>query len=695
MTLPIKDFIIQKLLEWDPNFDVGAGLPTTSLMIEPLSVILQPIVDEITVLQATGSILTILESSDPDSFPEDIVDALASNAFVERQLGYIGSTIERIRFFAPQAFSAQKGVLVFRGPSGQRYTNSEAVSVTKAEMSLNKDGSLYYTDIPLVALEEGSAFNVEAGTIITMEAEPVGVANVTNIYKIDQGRNRETNTELIDRIKVAVTVRALVTGRGIIVTLTENFTSIVEVLPVGMHEPEMMRDIVYNVHVGGNVDVYVRAAALASDYLDVMNLQLDVSRRLSGSSVVVCLDEAVLYDLVHQSIDRTNMVPTVTSASGLVFAEGPTADYVLNDMTGSISRVAGSSIFHMAATGGTIGPDPLGDPTKGKVLTKSGACGNVRPGMVVTVSAPPTVAGQYVVKMYDTNTITIYGEFPVVTATGVDFQVDDNLFVAYEYNPVSVDICAVLRAADRAGYTIQNVPLMLITSVEVLDPLSGEPTGVTLSGSGGYGFGGFGMGGFGVGSGPDYHLVVMDPWLRFSMSESNLVEFKQSDVGLSVRVSYLYASAVAAVQAFCDDRDNQSETASLLVKHFIPVFVETTKDIEYNIPAATQTSAISVDAMVAALTTVIDNTDEGKALELSDLVDEFYNNGAVWVSFDGLESLLGSIHHVDGAVEFVVPTVKGVMQIPDRVIPDPSTRPMSPRITRFVTRSLGLARSVI
>ncbi len=58
MTLPVTDFIVQRLLEFDPTFDVGSGVATTGLLIEPLSVVLQPIVDELSVVQATQSVLT-------------------------------------------------------------------------------------------------------------------------------------------------------------------------------------------------------------------------------------------------------------------------------------------------------------------------------------------------------------------------------------------------------------------------------------------------------------------------------------------------------------------------------------------------------------------------------------------------------------------------------------------------------------
>ena len=77
MALPIRDFVIQRLLEYDPSFDAGAGVATTGLLIDPLSVILQPVIDEQTIVQISQSIHSILETDDPDSFPEDIVDGLA------------------------------------------------------------------------------------------------------------------------------------------------------------------------------------------------------------------------------------------------------------------------------------------------------------------------------------------------------------------------------------------------------------------------------------------------------------------------------------------------------------------------------------------------------------------------------------------------------------------------------------------
>lgn len=687
MALPIKDFIIQQLLEFDPNFDVGSGVPTTSLLIEPLSIILQPVIDELTVVQASQSILTILETADPDAFPEDIVDGLASNAFVERSPGAIGSDVARIRFFQPQEFNSQQGVLIFRGPTGQRYTNSESVAVTSAEMSLNQEGTLFFVDIPIVALEEGASFNVDAGAITEMEAEPQGVANVTNLFGIQTGRDRETNTELIDRIKVAVTVRALVTGRGIVVTLTENFTTIEEIEPIGFKEPEMMRDIVFNVHIGGNVDVYVKNPAFTPAFQDVFGLEVDTSRQTGANSTVVLLEENVAVSLQRFPVDRANVVPVVkTIDSVFVYSEG--VDYTIDDPTGLIARPPGSSIFHIEGTGA--------DVTSTKILNKVGAFAAVRRGMILTIDTPGTVAGTYTIRAkIDDDNIEIYGSFGVSSESGVGFQVDDLLVVVFEYNPIAIDIIKTPRSSVREDFTITDVPFMFIESIEVLDPLSGEPTGVVLDDNGGYGAGGYGEGPYGIGAGADFKFVVTEPTLRHSELEDNFIEFLSTFVGFSLRINYEHASAIPPIQAFMDDRNNQSETASLLARHFIPVFVDGATPIIYDIPAATETTAISADEMTELLNQFIDDIDEGGDLQLSDLVDLLYDNGASRVDLGTLNFLKGEIHNHDGSVVFTLPDGEGSIAIPSNPIPDPTDKPLSPRIARFRSRDVSLTRNVV
>lgn len=691
MPLPVRDFIIQRLLEFDPSFDVGTGVPTTSLLIDPLSVILQPVIDELSAVQASQSILTILESDEPNSFPEEIVDGLASNVLITRNPGSRTSDVIRLRFFIPQPFTAPKGALIFLGPSGQRYSNSEAVSISSAEVSLNQDGSLYYVDIPIASIEEGSAFNVGVGSITSMEIRPSNVANLSNLFGMTKGRDRETNVELLDRMKVAVTVRALVTGRGIIVTLTENFTTIDEIQPIGFGDPEMMRDIVYNTHIGGNVDVYVKTPGFVSKEADFFGIEVDSSRQKAGASTIVTVTQGTAYPLGRANIDRTNFAPIVKSIDGAVtYLEGALEDYTVNDALGTITRVAGSSIFHASFSAISCAGD-------GKTISTGnpGEFAGIRSGMVVTIITPSSVAGTYSVKDVGIDEFTIYGTLPTYPVAGtISMYVDDNLSIQYEYNPISVDVIAEARTG-REDFSITNTPLMMIESVEVLDPLSGDPTGEVLSPDGGYGAGGYGAGGYGVGAGAGYALVVDEPTLRHSVREDSYIEFDPQYVATSLRVTYLHAASIPAIQAFMDDRNNQSQSASLLARHFIPIYVDATKTIIYDIELADEPTAIAIDEMEDLVKKFIDDIDEGDALEISDLIDLMYDNGAVRVDLETVQSLRGEIHNHDGMIGYTVPESDGSMHVPDEVIEDPTDRPLSPRIARFRSRNILLDRRLV
>jgi hypothetical protein len=368
-------------------------------------------------------------------------------------------------------------------------------------------------------------------------------------------------------------------------------------------------------------------------------------------------------------------------------------DYDLDDATGLISRTVGSSIFHASATGVTV--------TTSNNLLKTGAFVGARAGMILTIDTPSLVAGTYTIKtVVDASNVLIYGTFPsaallALPVASVDFIIDDNLIVSYEYNPASVDVIKAVRSAARTDFTITDVPLMYIDSIEILDPLSGEPTGALLSGAGGYGVGGFGSGGFGAAPSGGYSFVVVEPTLRHSDLEDNFIEFSESALGLSVRINYQYASAIPPIQAFMDDRNNQSTTASLVARHFIPVFVDTTSPLIYEIPASTSATALSADEMTDLIKGYIDDIDAGNPLEVSDLIDVLYDNGATRVDLAALSSLRSEIHNHDGSVVFASVDSTGSIKIPSNEIPDPTDKPLSPRIARFRARNISLQRNLV
>lgn len=691
MALPVKDFIIERLLEYDETFDVGGGIATTQLMINPLSVILQPLRDELDDVKANQSILSVLESSDPDGFDTDTVDALASNVFIERRDGTKSSGVVRIRYFSPQAVDIGTGLASFLDETGNRFLNVNPISITQSEMSLNVDGSLYYVDVPVEAEEEGEN-DVEDGGIQTFENEPANVANVTNLNDFSGGLAIETNTELIDRIKVAVTVRALVTGRGIITTMTDNFSTILEINPRGFGDPEMQRDIVFNTHVGGHADVWVKTPAVTEEEYDVVGIVVDTTRQTREKSSVIMEDASpTTYSLRHGNIDRTNFTPIVQSADKIVgYVEG--VDYTLDDTLGEIERIALGNIYHDT---GMTGASPAEGITTNKTLVDAAAPFlNVRPGMQLKITSGATQAN-YSIKTVSATTLTIYKEFQTADVGNgfVSWQIDDVVTAEYDYNPLAIDVIESVRSSARELFTITDVPLIRIRSIEVLDPSTGQPTGTFLDSTGGYGQGGFGVGAFGVGTAAEYILRIAEPNLRFSADEDNYIDISSSYTGFSLRVTYETSAEITTYQDYVEDVSNRVVTAKLIVKHFIPVFVNTATAITYRV-SASNTSALSEAAMQTAVETFIETIPIKNNLELSDIVDLLYNNGANQVDLDF--TLSGDIHNTDGEVTFINSDAQGILEIPDNVsalgyLPD-IDNPISQEIAHFMAGTLTLTR---
>jgi len=715
MPLPVKDFIKQRLLEFDPTFDVGDGIATTTLLIDPLTVILQPLRDEIDQVKLNQSILSILAQPEPDLFPEDIVDAIASNFIVTRKPGAQSQVTVRIRFFDPQDFTEGAGLLTALGSAGQRFVNKSAVNISSSEMALNQEATLFFVDVAFIASEVGEQFNIPAGDIQSLENAPTGVVSVTNVNASDgAARNKETNLQLIERIKVAITVRALVTGRGIVSLLTESFSFLEEVQPIGFGDPEMMRDVRFNTHIGGNSDVYVKTPVPIIDQQDFSGLIVDFTRRLAYKTSIYCPVAGAPVSTRNYPIDITNR-PFRASAfdppSIPVFTEG--VAYTINLTTGDFVRLDNGEpgVFPNPSTPGHIYHNEIviGD---GRITATnkikddaSGGGGNLtwaRKGMILTIAPGFPGAGTYMVKTASAFEITIYGHFRGVTSfptLGVPFNVDEHIELDFDYNPVAIDVIKPPRSG-RDPFTITKVPELLIDSIEQLDPLTGEPTGILLEPRRGFGRGGFGRGGFGVGSRGDYTYIVTIPNKRFSAKEDNLIVFRPELLAVSVRVNFRHAFEVQDIQAFMDDPLNRSETASLLAKHFIPIFIKTSKPIVFRVSAGTVTADDAT--ILSALKTFVESIRAGNQLEKSDLVNIIYDQcggDETKVEVDLDFALSGDIQHEDGTVEFVLETPQGVLVPPTPITPAPpldfTERPFSPRISHFSVRNIEITRVTV
>lgn len=279
MDLPILTFLQERLNEADTSLETRKGSAFYDMFIKPHEFIVQPFVTAMDEIQTAQSIRRILALPDPDAFDEDLVDDVVANLYVFRDPGGIAEATVRAFYSEPvdkeyPALSAE-----VTSPAGS-YFNTDDIRISKEDMSLQTDGTLFYMDFKVRAQAEGLAYNAEPDEINAFLNDPDCI-RLTNLTPAEGGLPRETNTELLNRAHDSIAVRDLETTKGIIAILKEKFPFIRAIQSIGMGDPEMMRDILYNIHVGGKTDVYIKVPALTTASTDIIGLIYDTSREIA------------------------------------------------------------------------------------------------------------------------------------------------------------------------------------------------------------------------------------------------------------------------------------------------------------------------------------------------------------------------------------------------------------------------------
>lgn len=277
--LPISEFLRARLLEFDPDFEVREGTAFSDLFFKPMQFITQPFRDEADELFIGQSLRRILKLADPDAFNEELVDDLVANVYVYRVEGGKSSGVARVYYDSPKNREYPAGGATIVGANGKNYVNPAPFIVTEAQMSAQIEGGTYYFDIPVTSQDTGADTEIlTAGGLVSVVGDDE-VISVTNKLPIQGGTSREKNTDLINRAAQSIATRDLVVGKGFSATLFQNFPGIVtEVQSIGLGDDEMMRDILFNTHVGGKHDGYIKTPRVQTGVKDFTTLLIDETR---------------------------------------------------------------------------------------------------------------------------------------------------------------------------------------------------------------------------------------------------------------------------------------------------------------------------------------------------------------------------------------------------------------------------------
>jgi len=281
MELPIITFIQARLQEANPAFDTRQGSAHYDLFVQPQEFMLQPLNDYMSQRRVGQSVRQMLLDPTPDTpttFASSDVDDLASNFYITRDQGSLAFTTARVYYITPKALSFPALTAQFTAGS-LNFFNSTDFTLSAADMALQSDGSLFYADIPVQSEAAGSQYNVDPGSITAILNDPDAV-RVTNLFKAVDGLPAQTNTQLLNQIPNSIGVRDLETDKGINAILNQNFPFLQQIVPIGMGDPEMQRDIQYNIHTGAKTDVYLKTPNLTTGTFTAKGLVIDTTREI-------------------------------------------------------------------------------------------------------------------------------------------------------------------------------------------------------------------------------------------------------------------------------------------------------------------------------------------------------------------------------------------------------------------------------
>jgi hypothetical protein len=335
--LPVIQFIRERLAEGDTTFETREGTGFFDLFVKPQELMLQPLLTSMETSLTSQSIRRIRALTDPNSFDEGLVDDAAGNFYVDRDLGDFARATIRVFYDTPvdrefPAFSAEfaSGTLSF--------FNEFDFVITAAQMQLQSSGSLFFIDIPARAQVEGSDFNLDTTAGVTFITDTAAISS-TLLSSAVGGLPKETNTQILDRTKNSIGVRDLETIKGINAILREKFPALREILAVGMGDPEMMRDILYNAHVGGKTDIYLKTPALVTKTTSVIGLVFDTTRELKRNVHKQLIDSTGAPLLSFSDPNADLGTPFIVSPS--VVVKSDTVETAAQFFTASVPAVTG------------------------------------------------------------------------------------------------------------------------------------------------------------------------------------------------------------------------------------------------------------------------------------------------------------------------------------------------------------------
>lgn len=258
----ISNFISENF----PNVDIGPGSVISELVIKLASTLQNEQYNKIAELSSGKSISDIMSSTTPTI--TTTADLIASNYNAVRYVGDYCTGVIKVVVSSPQNFYLSSQTEFIQPGLQLNYTpvSDTRVSpnpVTEAgELQLFSQNGLYYFLLNVVATEPGEQYQVASGTsfIVSDITKIAGFVGASAYGNFSSGKAKETDQELLGRLKTSLSNHDLTSYTGICNRVTSMYPSVTAISVCGANDKELLRakKNVFGFSIPGKADVYIR-----------------------------------------------------------------------------------------------------------------------------------------------------------------------------------------------------------------------------------------------------------------------------------------------------------------------------------------------------------------------------------------------------------------------------------------------------
>lgn len=187
-----------------------------------------------------------------NSMSESELDFFGNKFFIPRIQGSTASGYIRIYFDSKFDFDLTNKSYAVSNTSN-KYKITQPAHVSKNSFQTNDSNvALYYVDVQITAIAQGSSYNADIGAITQLTGIDFRYKLVNNPEPITSGSKHETNEEYYNRIIYSINDRSMMNKRSSYSKLPEFFPSINSMFIAGAGDRYMQRDLISGVDITEN-----------------------------------------------------------------------------------------------------------------------------------------------------------------------------------------------------------------------------------------------------------------------------------------------------------------------------------------------------------------------------------------------------------------------------------------------------------